>query len=44
MMEEIGPEELIKAMGEIIRGGGGGMKPKKRRRSRRVFDQNELPF
>src|SRR3954453_9062412 len=42
MMEEIGPEELIKAMGEILR--GGGMKPKKRRRSRRIFDENELPF
>ena len=42
MMEEIGPEELIKAMGEMLR--GGGMKPKKRRRSRRVFDENELPF
>jgi hypothetical protein len=41
MMEEIGPEELIKAMGQILRG---GMKPKKRRRSRRVFDENELPF
>jgi hypothetical protein len=41
MMEEIGPEELIKAMGQILRS---GMKPKKRRRSRRVFDENELPF
>jgi hypothetical protein len=41
MMEEIGPEELIKAMGEMLRG---GMQPKKRRRSRRVFDENELPF
>jgi hypothetical protein len=43
MMEEIGPEELIKAMGEILRSGG-LMKPKKRRRSRREFDENELPF
>jgi hypothetical protein len=42
MMEEIGPEELIKAMGEMLR--GGGLKPKRRRRSRRVFDSNELPF
>jgi hypothetical protein len=41
MMEEIGPEELIKAMGEVLRA---GMKPKKRRRSRRFFDENELPF
>jgi len=42
MMEEIGPEELIKAMGEILR--GGLTKPKKRRRARREFDENELPF
>jgi hypothetical protein len=43
MMEEIGPEELIRAMGDMLRGGG-LMKPRKRRRSRRVLDENELPF
>jgi hypothetical protein len=42
MMEEFGPDELMRAMEEIIRGGG-LLKPKKRRR-RPVFGGDDVPF
>jgi hypothetical protein len=41
LMEELGPEDLMRAMEQIF---GGGPAKRRRRRSRPVFGDEEEPF